>query len=350
MKDSSVIYKEMKAQLEESSGVLFGEDGDMALRLRAVAVQIESLWTQLDWTKGQVFPQTAAGSFLDLHARARGLLRGDGSFSVGVLRFETAAAALEAVSIPLGTVCVNGAGAEFVTTGEGSILAGESFCLVAAKARDLGSGGNAPAGTVCFMSLAPVGVARCFNPEAFTGGTDGEDDESLRQRILKSFESLPNGSNAAYYETAVRNFPGVAAALVLPKNRGLGTVDIIVSGEDGIPSNELIGSISTLLNAQREICVDIAVSAPSLISVPVTASIEVEEGFDPTLVQGAVETALGAYFDGRLLGQNILRAKLGSIIFSVPGVKNYNITQPGADLTVESTKLPTAGLITITRS
>lgn len=76
VKQSDIIYKEMKAQMEQQSGLVFNEGGDMALRLRVVAAQIESLWAQLDWTKNQVFPQTASGEFLELHGLARGLSRG----------------------------------------------------------------------------------------------------------------------------------------------------------------------------------------------------------------------------------------------------------------------------------
>lgn len=267
-----------------------------------------------------------------------------------MLRFETGEASSQSVSIPVGTVCLNSGGTEFLTTKEAVISAGESFCIVEAQARNPGIAGNAAAGTVCFMALAPVGVARCFNPEGFSGGLEVEEDEGLRERILKSYESLPNGSNAAYYESAVLDVPGVAAVLVKPRSRGAGTVDIIVADSGGIPSTEFLEGISAELNAQREICVDIDVLAPTELPVAVTAAIEIEEGFEWGLVQTAVETALGTYFDGRLLGKDILRAKLGSIIFNVPGVRNYALTQPANDILVESTQLPAAGTITITRS
>ncbi len=350
VKQSNIIYKEMKAQVERQSGFAFNEGGDMALRLRAVAAQIESLWAQLDWTKNQVFPQTASGEFLELHGLARGISRGAGTRAEGILRFETGETAAHSVSIPAGTVCLNSGGTEFLTTREAIISAGESFCLADARARNPGIEGNAAAGTVCYMALAPAGIARCFNPEGFSGGLEAESDEGLRERILKSYESLPNGSNAAYYESAVLDVPGVAAVLVKPRSRGAGTVDIIVADGDGIPSTEFLEGISAELNAQREICVDIDVLAPTELPVAVMAAIELEEGFEWDLVQTAVETALGTYFDGKLLGKNILRAKLGNIIFNVPGVKNYTISQPAADILVESTQLPAAGTITITRS
>ena len=47
-----------------------------------------------------------------------------------------------------------------------------------------------------------------------------------------------------------------------------------------------------------------------------------------------------ARFDGRQLGQDVLRAKLGELTFDVPGVKNYVIDAPAADITISSDVLP----------
>ena len=43
-------------------------------------------------------------------------------------------------------------------------------------------------------------VTACTNPAAFTGGSDEEDDETLRARVLESYQRLPNGANTAWYE------------------------------------------------------------------------------------------------------------------------------------------------------
>ena len=67
-------------------------------------------------------------------------------------------------------------------------------------------------------------------------------------------------------------------------------------------------------------------------------------------VAAKVKTALTAYFDGRLLGQNVLLAKLGSVIYSVEGVKNYVFSAPAADVAVTGAQLPVLGAITVTEA
>lgn len=350
MKEISEIYQEMKDALERSSGVCVNDGGDMALRLGAVAAQLASLWAQIDWTVRQCFPQSAAGVCLERHAEARGLQRGGSSAAEGSIRFETDTARSEALLVPSGTVCMNAAGTEFVTTLDGAINAGEQYCDVRARAREAGGYGNVPAESIVFMARAPVGIVRCFNPAAFSGGADVEDDEALRGRVLASYASLPNGSNKAYYTSVAMNTDGVSSASVIPRARGIGTVDVYISGGGGLPSAELIDRVAAKLEEQREICVDVRVLSPTGVTVPVSVAISVAEGYDYDTVAADVSERLGAFFGGERLGRNVLRAELGYVVFGVPGVENYNITLPAADVEIDDDELPVAGSITVSEA
>lgn len=349
MKETSVIYSEMKEELERKTGVNLSDGGDMALRLYAVAAELETLWAQVQWTLNQCFPQTASGTYLELHAKARQLQRGSGSSAEGYLRFEIDELRGESITISSGTVCLNAGGLEFITTDTAVIEAGALFCLAPAVCKSSGACGNVPARSVIFMALAPVGVAKCYNPQAFSGGADLESDELLRARVIESFGSLPNGSNKAFYVTEALNTEGVGAVCVLPKNRGLGTVDIIISSVDGLPSSSLINSVRSKFEDMREICVDVEVSAPTAVTVPVSVAIETEDGTDYETVAGNVSAALTRYFSGKLLGKDVLLAKLGYVVFGVSGVSNYSILLPAADIAVSADELPVAGTITVTR-
>lgn len=349
MKETDEIYEEMKEELERRTGTVLSSGGEMALRLYAVAAELSSLWAQVDWTRNQGFPQTASGETLDLHAAARGLSRAAAVAAAGTLRFSLEAARNDSVSVPAGIVCLNVAGLEFVTQAEGVIKAGTLFCEVAAKAKQAGSAGNVPAGSVTFFSLAPVGVAKCGNPKAFTGGAGEENDEALRARVLASYASLPNGSNRAYYEAAALDTKGVGAVSVQPRARGIGTVDVVVASPAGVPGNEVLRDVKAKFEKQREICVDVAVSAPTTVEVPVSTAISVEDGLDFDTVATRVKNAIEQFFDGKRLGKSVLLAKLGSLIFSVDGVANYAISKPAADVAVAYNELPVAGTVTVTR-
>lgn len=348
MKTSDAIYEEMKAAWEAETGLAMNDGGDMALRLRAAAVQLEALWVQADFTLRQSLPQTATGTYLDDHAQVRGLVRGAASRAKGSVRFYLTSALADDLTIPAGVTCAAASETAFVTTEAVTVAAGALFADAAAEAAEAGTGGNVPAGSVTWMPQPPTGVSRCANPAAFSGGAAEESDDDLRERVLESYRTLPNGANAAYYRARALAVDGVAAAAVLPKARGLGTVDVSVSAPGGLPSDALVAAVQSALDAEREICVDIAVSAPEAVTVDVAAALQPESGSAFATVKSAAEAALTAYFTGERLGEDVLRVRLADILYSVPGVRNYTLSAPAADLIVTAAQLPVLGSVILT--
>lgn len=236
---------------------------------------------------------------------------------------------------------------EFVTVEQGIIPAGELWCDVGAEAVSPGARGNAAAGEICRLVLPPVGVAGVRNTAGFTGGSDAESDESLRERVLGSYKTLPNGANAAYYEAKVMQLPGVRAVTVQPKKRGLGTVDICFSTQAGIPGAEELEAARALLESEREICVDIAVSAPTAVRVNVAARLSLRAGAGFEDVKKRAEEALRGCFGGEMLGRGVYRARLMAALMGVDGVENCVLSVPAADVEIGPTQLPEAGTIEI---
>ena len=68
---------------------------------------------------------------------------------------------------------------------------------------------------------------------------------------------------------------------------------------------------------------------------------------DMTQAKERVEQALQEWFTGQRLVEDVLRAKLGSIIFAVDGVENYTLSQPAADMAIEKGLLPVLGTVTV---
>ena len=228
----------------------------------------------------------------------------------------------------------------FETRATGLLLAGEMWTDVPVRAVDAGAGGNVAAGTVTEMAVAPVGIVSCTNPEGFSGGVDEEDDESLRARILHSFRYLPNGANAAYYRQLAMADDEVAQAVVVPRPRGVGSVDVVVASHAGVPDGELLTRLGQELEKQREIAVDLVVRGPETVEVNVAVEVAAKSGYEAQDVRERVKNALNGYFSGEILGESLLLARLGSVIYGCEGVENYRILQPAADVAVEAAQLP----------
>lgn len=334
------LYEQMREDFARRTGIAAVDSCDLAARMYALAAQIYALEVQSDWVRRQCFPQTAQGENLDHHAQMRGLERKQGSCAEGVVRFFVQTASEVERTVPAGTVCMTAGLVRFETTQQGIISAGEMWVDVPVRAVEAGAAGNAAPGTIVVMAVAPVGVASCTNPEGCSGGTDPEADEDLRARVLDTFRSLPNGANAAYYRQLAMSDGEVAAAVVVPRPRGVGSVDVVVSTYGGQPDEQLLARLKEKMDEQREIAVDLQVLSPETVPVSLSVEIAPAAGHVPSEVTARVEQALRAHFDGRLLGQSLLLVKLGSIIYGCEGVENYRITAPGADVAVESTQLP----------
>lgn len=348
MRTTDEIYQELLAAFRARSGYAAEDSCDLAVRLYAVAAQIQALEYQADWVLDQSFPQTAQGTYLDNHGAMRGITRQEATCAEGILRFSVKDAPVSGLVIPLGSVCMTEGETRFQTTEEAVLAAGTLTVDVPARAVEAGSGGNAVATSVTVLAACPTGITGCTNPAAFTGGTDAESDEALRRRILESYQRLPNGANAAFYEEQALRHEGVAAAVAVGRARGIGTVDVYIAMAAGTPEAALLAEVEEDLQAKREIAVDVQVLAPALAGVDVSVELAVNEGKAFAEVKTAVEAAIAGWFTGKLLGKPVRLAELGRLVFAVEGVENYHILAPAADIAADSTTLPTLGTLRVT--
>lgn len=337
----------MAAAFARETGVEVSANGELAVRLYAVAAEIYTLYIQSDWVARQCFPQTAEGEYLDRHAQLRGLERKEATRAEGVVRFSVDEAAGADIPIEAGTVCMTAGQVRFETVERGVLTAGTLWTDIPARAAEPGTAGNVSAGSVLNMTVAPVGVSRCGNPAPFSGGSDEETDESLRGRILDSFKRLPNGANSAYYEQEAMNFEQVAAVEILPRKRGIGTVDVVVATLAGVPGEELLAGLQEHFEQRREIAVDVLVQGPETVEVDVTIQVACRSGEAQDTVINRVKDRVSAWFDGTRLGKDVLRAQLNSLVFGTEGVDNCIVTGPEADTQIEKNQLPVLGVLTV---
>ena len=341
------IYSEMLAVFGEASGYLPSGSCDLAARLYAAAAQIQGLYLQAQWLLDQSFPQTAAGEYLDRHAQLRGLSRSIATCAVGTLRFGLSAAIGGDLAVKSGTVCMTRDGVRFATTDDAVLRAGALYVDVPAMALEPGRQGNVAANTVTIMAAMPVGVKACTNPEAFSGGEDEESDEGLRQRLLDSYRRLPNGANAAYYEQTALSRTGVAAAVAVGRPRGVGSVDLYIATDAGVPDDVLLSEVNAYLQEKREISVDLRVLAPTAKPVNIQVAIQPASGYTFEAARADADAALRAAFTGVMLGKEVTLAFLGNLLYNLDSIQNYSFAAPSADTLASPTVLPCLGSVTI---
>ena len=155
MKEWTEIYEQMRGTFAQRAGFVPSEGCDSAVRLYALAAELQSLLMQADWVLDQSFPQTAQGTYLDYHAETRGITRAAAEKAAGTLRFAAADKVTAACPIEKGTVCMTAEGVRFETTEDAAIAVGNQWVDVPAQAVEAGAGGNVIAGTVTLLSAMP---------------------------------------------------------------------------------------------------------------------------------------------------------------------------------------------------
>lgn len=348
MRTIEEIYQDLLAAFAERAGFVPENGCDLAVRLWAAAAQLQALGIQADWVLNQSFPQTARGQYLDYQGQMRGLVRLPATKAAGTIRFSVTMPPVSDLVIPADTVCMTEQEARFRTTEATVLAAGTLEADAPAEALEGGSRGNAAPGAIRILTACPLAVTACTNLAAFSGGSDEEDDETFRRRILESYQRLPNGANAAWYEQTAMNYGGVAAARAVGRARGIGTVDVYVATEQGIPDEKLLTGLQAELQTKREIAVDVEVKAPEVQSVDVNVGIAAKAGTDFAKAKAAVEQCVSAFFNGKLLGCPVRLAELGSRIYGLENVENYRFSAPTEDVAGGVAVLPVLGILTVT--
>lgn len=350
----SITYEEilntMVTTFEEESGYSADDASDIGIRLKVLAGEIYNCYTNIDWLKMQVFPQTAIEEQLDYHAQERGIERNEAGKSTGTLTFSRSSALSYDISIPKGTICsTSGVSAvNFVTTADATLLAGSTSVDVAAEAEVGGTDSNVCANTITVMVTPPSGITSVKNDAAFTGGTNAETDDELRDRILDSYKNIPNGTNCAFYIDQSLKYDGVYSANAIAKARGNGTVDVYVAGKGAAVSNTLLAQIASDMDELREINVDLEVKNPTFFTVNIAANIVVKSGYDFDTVKADCIANISEFVDSIKIGDDLLKVDIGDVLYHTDGVQNYTITSGViTDITADDDELIKHGTITI---
>lgn len=297
---------------------------------------------------GQLFPSLATGTWLDLHCAQVGVERQAATKAEGQARLSRTDTA-DNVTIPENAVFktrVDGAGQvyRFVAT-EGAMLpAGQASILVSVESEAYGRAANVTEGMICEFSNVIPGIDAVTNdPDWLTReAVDREEDDQLRERYFLAWME-GDGSTKYAYESWARSVSGVIDAKILDRHpRGQGTVDVILKGSAGVPTDELVEEVAVLVEEKRPVNDDALVRGPDPVGVVIQAELELVSG-TPDLIKAEVENRISAMFtDPSLIpdvapmeiGEDLTLDRLRHVIMAVSGIKKINFTLPATDIQV----------------
>ena len=211
--EQMIDYYEQKLEVGETRITDFNEGSEIRNLLEAYAVGIYALLEEQNEVSKLSFIQTSFGESLDKIGTLPfiNLPRIEGNEAEGMVTFTLAETLTEDYVIPAETILMaSDTGVEYATTSDCIIFANETTSDVLVECLIEGIDGNAEIGAI--DTINDVGVdtdlVTVSNAEAIINGTDYEDDEAYRQRLLENVREEGFGT-VAYYMKLGKSVSGV---------------------------------------------------------------------------------------------------------------------------------------------
>lgn len=341
----------MKQAYQEISGFEPVDYSDVGIRFQVLAGEISKLYQSLQDFSKQLFVEDSTGEYLDKHAELRSIRRKPSDYSQGFLTFSRQTPAPADLPIPSSTlVSTSGENPlEFFTLQDGVIPIGESSVKIPAISTKMGEIGNVAAGQIRLMRESVPGVSAVINEEAFSGGTDCESDDSLRARLLDSYQNISNGTNSAYYYDIAMGWDGVQSVQVIPRARGRGTVDVIVSTWDTSQESQIISELNQHFLFAREINVDVLVKSATVKSIGIIVDILPQPDQNWEFLQGTISKTIANYISALTVGDHLYSSALTHAMMQIDGVENCKVLSPAQDILCDSQTILRSNSILVER-
>jgi uncharacterized phage protein gp47/JayE len=321
----------------------------------ALGGAVHLLYGNIEYNKAQLFMSTADSESLEKHTNEYGISR---TAAVKATCASVTATGTDGTVIPKYSELQSATGQVYLTDDAGIIAGGLSVLSITAKVA--GEDGNDDPGiSLTFVSpISGVNTTATVGSAGIDGGSDEEDDESLRARGLTRKRYPPHGGADFDYEAWMREVAGVTRAWCIPKYQGLGTVGcaFVRDGDDNI-----IPSDAEMLTVKNYLISHTDPITGKTIGIPVDA---IDGLYMITLANKAINFTIGlSPNDGDTQAevlsqlqdlisvdggpeQTIRLSRIRAAISAAVGEEFHNLVYPTSDDTAAANQIHVLGSIT----
>ena len=277
----------------------------------------------------------AYGEYLDNKAAEKGVVRKTAKAATVNVKFSLEAARSSSTLIPKGTRVSNDSDIYFETQNSEEIAAGNTDIVISCVCTEAGTlGNNIQIGEITTLVDPVAYISEVVNTTISTGGTDEEDDDSLRERVFLAPSSYTTTGSADAYIYHCKLFSNDIADVIATSDVGSAVVNIIVLLKNGvIPEEKLITQLQEYLNGDsiKTLTDKVVVTAPSVkkYDINLTYYINKSERSKALLIQKNVEKAIDEYilWQNSKIGRDINQDKLIEKIIAA-GAKRVAVSSP----------------------
>jgi baseplate J-like protein len=303
------------------------EDSNAYARASSLAACAEGIYAHQKWLIKQFFPDTADTEFLEKHAGLRGLRRRNATYAAG--KGATVSGNPDAV-IAVGLQIKTEDGRFYETT-ESAVIPASGSVIVAVRSLATGAAQNIKTATKGSFMAAPVGVSTDVVLNDVVGATNAESDSSLLERLLNKIRRPAAGGNKYDYKDWALEVDGVEQAYVYPLRRGLGTVDIAITADNGVPSDDTVRRAQEYIDQERPVTAkESKVVKPDVTKINFNIQVKIS-GVALNDIKIAISNALTDYFNGLIPGDDLIVSQCEAVVSDLIGVVDRRFIAPNAN-------------------
>jgi uncharacterized phage protein gp47/JayE len=238
---------------------------------------------------------------------------------------------------------------------EDTILpANQATQKVLVQAEEIGTAYNVEARKITVSMVHIEGDATVTNEEDWitNEGQEKETAEHLRKRCINSRALIAERTIDRKLKSTVEEVPGVAVAYIDSQHpRGQGTVDIIVTGNSGTASPELIEDVEEAIEPLTGSYGDYLVKSSTQQKQDIEITVYIEKNVSTAGYQDTIESLIRNMMDIKTRDElNVLYRDsiIGTLLPNIPRYRKCLITQPAEDVHVPIGTVIVPGEIKIT--
>lgn len=347
------IQNDMKTRIDGATSFLRRSLNKIYARVYAGAVHL--VYGFLEYQKDQLFVLTADTNNLETQGNELGVTKTESQKATG----SGYGTGTSGTNIPAGTELESNGGYTYVTDEDVTVSASGTFS-VDFTAEEAGSAYNDDSGiTLSFISpISGVDSTITVSVAGIDGGTDEEDDEPYRSRVLTRKRRPPHGGAYFDYVNWVLEISGNTRAWSFPQYQGNGTIGVAyVRDNDAsiIPSYSELAETRAYLVEHSDPVTGLTVGVPVgaepglfMVSLSLYAvDFDISITPDNATVRAQIESQLDDYllnFGGP--GETLYNADMSAAIGAAPSLTVHRLNTPSGDVAIPTNRVPVLGDIT----
>ena len=337
-------YYNMKLGIGETKVTDFNEGSEIRNLLESIAIDSYIIMEDKNELSKIAFIETAEGEFLDMHGDHPliQLKRDTGTEASGSVTFSVSDEIETDITIPEGTIVLNrDTGIEYATLYDAIIPVSDRIVTVAIQCLTTGTDGNCPSNSIDFIDddiSSDIPTLTVYNENPVRGGTEYEDDEEYRERLL-AFKRKNDFGSLSYYTNLSNNIEDIHDVLLVDdETQNNFTKIVVVNGTVKPTPSEVLSRVLELYTnpLNKVIGHNFGVERPSYVSVDVNIVLNVSSEVDENIIDNLVSKIFDGgssldlgypiEFEGLFMGENLRSEVFNSNLNLVDGVNSVVTT------------------------